>query len=96
MQDHRVIFRVHAVQRMFERAVSEVDVRTILEQPIMVEEYPEERPYPTRLVLGWAEGRPLHVLIAQPDPSTTVVLTIYEPSRTRQGNRIIDERFLNG
>lgn len=44
MQDHRIIYRVHAVPRMFERAVSEVDVRTILEEPITVEEYPDERP----------------------------------------------------
>ncbi|MFN0010056.1 MAG: DUF4258 domain-containing protein [Phycisphaerales bacterium] len=83
MDDHRLIFRVHAVQRMFERGITEIEIRAILTDPTVVEAYPLEVPYPTRLLLGWADTRPLHIVVAEPDPTTTIILTVYEPDPRR-------------
>jgi hypothetical protein len=75
-----VIFRVHAVQRMFERNISEEDVKHILITGESIEEYPTDRPYPSRLVLGWRKRRPLHVVAAyNNDEEQTIVVTVYEP-----------------
>lgn len=66
----RLIFRVHAVQRMFRWNVSESDVRTVLEHGETIEDRPEEAPHPVRLMLGRVEGRPLHVItVYEPDPA---------------------------
>ena len=48
----RIVFRVHALQRMFERRITAEDVRSILETGEMVEHYSDDTPYPSRLVLG--------------------------------------------
>lgn len=48
----RFVFRVHAIQRMFQRQVSKQDVRVVLETGETIESYPDDAPFPSRLVLG--------------------------------------------
>ena len=77
---HRLVFRVHAIERMFERRVDVADVREILTNGETIERYPEDTPYPSRLVLGWCRGRPLHVVFADnAEEWETIVITVYEP-----------------
>ena len=80
----RVIFRIHAVQRMAERRVTVDDVRAVLAQGETIEDYPDDTPYPSRLVLGWVGDRPLHVVTAQPASAREIiVITVYEPDPLR-------------
>ncbi|MBO9362919.1 MAG: DUF4258 domain-containing protein [Thermoflexus sp.] len=37
--------------------------------------YPDDEPYPSRLILGWVGGRPLHVVVAD-DPVRNVLIVI--------------------
>ena len=77
-------FRVHALRRMFERGITVDDVRLVLATGEVIREYTDDRPYPSRLVLGWSEGRPIHVLAADdPAGSLTVVITAYVPDPER-------------
>ena len=76
----RLVFRVHAIQRMYQRGVSEAEVRHVISTGEMIEEYPDDTPYPSRLVLGWYGSRPLHVVVADNvDDQENVVITVYEP-----------------
>lgn len=76
----RLVFRVHAIQRMFQRRIGDEDVRHVLMTGEVIEEYPNDTPYPSRLVLGWRGARPLHVVVADnPDSQETIVITVYEP-----------------
>lgn len=80
----RLVFRVHAVQRMAERGVTVDEVRAVLTQGETIEDYPDDIPYPSRLVLGWVGGRPLHVVAAQPASiREIIVITVYEPDAVR-------------
>ena len=75
-----LVFRVHAVRRMFERGVAESDVRLVLNTGETIQEYPDDTPYPSRLVLAHVAGRPLHVVAADNDTAhETIVITVYEP-----------------
>lgn len=75
-----LIFRVHAIKRMFQRRVSKDDVRQVLETGETIETYPHDTPYPSRLVLGWRNARPLHVVAADNvQIGETIVITAYEP-----------------
>jgi len=68
---------------MFERHVTEEDIRHVLETGETIEHYPDDKPYPSRLVLGWVGGRPLHVVVADNKKERTwIVITIYEPDPT--------------
>ncbi len=80
MAGEPLVFRVHAIQRMFQRGLSEVDVRLVLESGDVIQEYPDDQPYPSWLVLGWSGSRPIHVVGADnQDDHEVVVITVYEP-----------------
>ncbi len=45
-----------------------------------IEEYPDDHPYPSRLVLGWCEKNPLHIVLADNmEEHTIIIITVYEP-----------------
>ena len=76
----KVAYRVHAVARMFERGITEGDVHRALSEGQEIATYPEDQPYPSRLLLGWQGDRPLHVVCAyNPQDDETIVITVYEP-----------------
>ena len=80
----KIIFRTHAIQRMFQRRVDEKDVRSVLETGEIIEVYPDDTPYPSRLILGWLESRPLHVVAADNiADNETIVITVYEPEQDK-------------
>ena len=80
---YHVVFRVHALQRMFERGVNETDVRHVLQAGSTIESYPDDTPYPSRLVLGWCGSRPVHVVAADnAAEQEIVIITVYEPDST--------------
>ena len=77
----RLVFRVHAIQRMFERGISEVEIRQVLDAGEVIQEYPDDLPYPSRLFLGWQGSRPIHVVAANNlDNQEIIVVTVYEPN----------------
>ncbi len=41
-----LLFRAHALERMFERRVTVEEVRLVLETGKKIENYPHDRPYP--------------------------------------------------
>ena len=80
MSGERLLFRVHAIQRMFQRGLGERDIHQVLENGEVIEEYPDDQPYPSRLVVGWSRSRPIHVVAANnQDDHEVVVITVYEP-----------------
>ncbi|MFZ5920762.1 MAG: DUF4258 domain-containing protein [Chloroflexota bacterium] len=80
MPQSRVIFRIHAIQRMFERKITESDVRHVIETGEIIEDYPSDLPYPSRLILGWQGNRPIHIVIARNEEAQEIiVITVYEP-----------------
>jgi hypothetical protein len=38
---------------MYQRSISEPEVREVIATGELVEDYPDDTPYPSRLVLGW-------------------------------------------
>lgn len=80
MTPYRLVFRVHAIQRMFQRRIDEEDIRRALETARLIEEYPDDQPYPSRLILGWSGSRPIHVVVANNySDNQVIVVTVYEP-----------------
>ncbi len=65
MDCREIIFSGHAVRRMFERELRTNEVKSVIETGEIIASYPEDLPYPTYLILGWSNGRPLHVVLAQ-------------------------------
>ena len=80
MSNEKITYRLHAVQRMFERKVSAEEVRYVPETGEVIEEYPDDTPYTSRLILGCYKGRLFHVVAANNHlDEEIIVITVYEP-----------------
>jgi hypothetical protein len=65
---------------MYQRVISDAEVRHAIAAGETVEDYPDDKPYPSRLVLGWNGRRPIHVVVADNvDEEENIVITVYEP-----------------
>jgi hypothetical protein len=65
---------------MESRGISVVDVLQVLDSGEEIEQYPEDTPFPSVLLLARVGGRPLHV-VAATDAASNVkyIVTAYEP-----------------
>jgi hypothetical protein len=80
----KILFRVHAVQRMFERDVSVKRVREAIETGETIEVYSSEMPEPSRLILGSQGKRSFHVVTAEnQETNVTAIITVYIPDSDR-------------
>lgn len=76
----------HALERMFQRTIAQTGVLDVLRHGQIVEEYADDAPYPSQLLLGWCDGNPLHVVVAR-DPASglCIVITVYRPDAAQWG-----------
>ena len=80
----KIYFRVHAVQRMFERHVSAKNVSRAVQSGETIEDYSPEMPEPSRLILGFQGKRPFHVVTSEnPTTDITTIITVYIPDPAR-------------
>ncbi len=77
-----IVYRVHAVQRMFKRYIYEEDVEHVLATGETVEDYPDDKPHPSRLMLGLVGSRPIHIVSAASEHEI-IIVTVYEPDPLR-------------
>ena len=80
MTNPTLIYRIHAVQRMFERKISPKKARQTFETGETIEDHSDELTSPSRLILGWEGKRPIHVVVSEnAEMNEAVVITIYSP-----------------
>lgn len=80
MNNPKLLFRVHAVQRMFERNISVKKVSHALQSGETIEDYSAEMPDPTQLRLGFQGRRPLHIVTSENlETNEITIITIYTP-----------------
>ena len=60
LSDDRFEWRKHVLQRLAERGIRQASVVEVLLSGERIEDYPDDRSYPSALFFGWAEGKPLH------------------------------------
>lgn len=73
-------FSRHAVTQMFARSISKEDVKSVLQSGKSVTDYPDDRPFPSKLRLGFVDGRPIHVVVAYDEnKKTCILITTYVP-----------------
>ena len=65
---------------MFEREISDEEVLKVIQEGEVIEEYPNDEPYPSMLILGFVNDRPIHVVLAvNEEESMGIVVTAYQP-----------------
>ncbi|PSN12594.1 hypothetical protein C7293_19540 [filamentous cyanobacterium CCT1] len=80
MDYQTLVFSGHAIKQMFQRTISRDEVKAVLAEGEVIAEYPNDRPYPSYLMLRVVNQRPIHVVAAMDaDTQTAYVVTAYEP-----------------
>ena len=75
-----LVFSGHALSQMFARTITTDDIRAVIDEGEVIASYPDDKPYPSELLLGFAGGRALHVVLAyNKGMRTGYVVTAYVP-----------------
>lgn len=70
----------HSFKRMAESRFSPDMIKSIIKNGIIIKEYPDDTPYPSRLILGYDGNRPIHVVAAyNQNDDMEYIITAYEP-----------------
>jgi hypothetical protein len=73
-------FTRHALRRMVERNISELEIRQSAENLQLIEDYPDDKYSPSGLLLGYSSGnRPIHIQVSYADTPAVRIITLYEP-----------------
>ena len=80
MQYEYVKYSGHALTQMFNRKISKEDVRNVIDNGEVIKEYPDDKPYPSKLMLGFPNKRPVHVVLSYDTGNKTrYIITAYVP-----------------
>ena len=64
---------------MFQRGISSQSVRAVLDNPQLVTDYADDKPYPSQLLFAMVDQQALHVLVATAAHGEKVIITVYRP-----------------
>lgn len=93
MNDPKIIFRVHAIQRMFERKVSVRNVSQALQSCEIIEDYSAEMPEPSHLILGFQGKRPFHIVTSENlETNEVTIVTVYIPDPNKWNGYFKDRK----
>ena len=75
-----VVFSSHAIRQMFFRRISQEQVKSVIAYGEVIEETPDDEPFPSYLLLDTVQGLPIHVVISQDiENQTCYVVTACVP-----------------
>ena len=78
---YKIFYSNHAVKQMFQRKITTHEVEYALENGEIIQKYPEDKPYPSELLLAFHKQRPLHVVCSyNKEEKITIIITVYEPT----------------
>lgn len=76
----KLTYKLHAVEQMFKRNITQLDVEEVIRSGETIAEYKDDKPYPSILRLAFIDGRPIHIVVAQDKLGECFIITAYEPS----------------
>ncbi len=80
IQQGRIEWSAHALRRMLEQRISRAAVKHIICRGEVIENYPDDTPFPSGLFFGIWQNKPVHVVIAYDSANQKVFLiTAYWP-----------------
>ena len=75
-----LIVSQHALQQIFKRDISIDLIKLAISEGELIKDYPDDKPYPSKLLLYFQSGMPLHIVIAENKVDNQIILiTAYIP-----------------
>jgi hypothetical protein len=77
----KIVWTEHVALRLRERNIKRQDVLICLNSGELIEQYPDDMPFPSCLISGQTDsGQPLHVVCSVNNAETCSVITAYTPT----------------
>ena len=77
-------FSKHAVDQTILRNISVQEIRDVINNGEIIEDYPDDKYGPSCLIFGVTQiGRPIHIQCRYPSRPIVKVVTVYEPNPDR-------------
>lgn len=88
MEENIVLrFTRHALERLFQRSISPAECEFAVRNGKIIREYPDDKPFPSKLYLGYTGLRMLHVVVSF-EKNIAHVITAYEPTLEIWDNKL--------
>lgn len=73
-------FSRHAIDQSIVRQIRVQEIREVIDECEIVEDYPDDKYGPSCLILGFTRSkRPLHIQCSYPSRPLVKIITLYEP-----------------
>jgi hypothetical protein len=79
----KIKWSTHCLERMQERDISIVDIEQCILSGEIIEDYPDDFPYPSCLIFGYTVNKKIIHVIVGTDESLLYVITAYYPNTTK-------------
>ncbi len=80
LKEFEIIWRKHALHKMLEREISREHVIETINKGKVIQEYFDDKPFPSVLILYIGRKKPLHVVISlDNDNKVCYIITAYIP-----------------
>ena len=80
----KIVWTQHVALRLRERGVKRMDLIDCITTGEIIEQYPEDKPFPSCLILGFCEASvPLHVVVALNPAVSCCIITAYRPDSSK-------------
>lgn len=78
-----LIYTGHSIQRIFERGIDPDDIENSLKTGEVIEEYPDDKPFPSLLILNFINGKAIHIVFSfDKTDETMYLITAYYPDES--------------
>jgi hypothetical protein len=81
-KNDQFIISNHARVRIFQRNISTDQIKHILLSAEIIEEYPDDKPCPSALMLEFIEEEPFHLVVGQCTDHLRII-TVYQPDKSK-------------
>jgi len=80
ISESKIVWTEHVAIRLRERGIKRADFIECIEIGEIIEEYPDDTPYPSCLIYGTClAGKPLHVVVGLNEGVLCCMITAYRP-----------------
>lgn len=82
VKNDKFIITNHARIRMFQRNITTDELIDLIINSEIIENYPDDEPCPSALILGFLKGIPYHIVLAECADHVRII-TIYRPEEDK-------------
>ena len=78
-EQHRVIISKHAIERCRQRGIKQKDIKNCILSGEIIEQYPEDFPFPSCLIFGHSVDNKIIHVVASDEGTASRIITAYYP-----------------